>query len=431
MAMTAGGTWAAGAAGAAEGGNGRAARCRPLPPFTAHAASITTNTPGTKLARITVLTSACRVSNAQATSGPITAPTWSSPRCNPNARPTSGAGVTSAIRASRGGVRSPFPNRSTTRNPMTCHAAAVIAMMGRTIAARKYPPTISGPRRDGRSASRPATSFTSAAAASAAPSSAPSATAPPPSTPVMNAGNSGYTISLAKSLRRETAPNSLTCLGSPEGGRLLTQAEPPANQTDRQAAVWEHGVVKGSQREALALRFAEVVAQPQQLAPSDGIAELVRRPSAVAPHFGFGVPALDVQLAHHLIDRLLARHAARVQADVEQDAHGAPQQMHPLEEELLIRGVESFLTHHVFAVQGPPFDGQWRPKILAHMRRPFFRNHELQMMPGIAFVQRRSGQLVAAVVAQDPLLLLPRQARVGDGDIEPAGAVAAVSPGAV
>src|SRR5207244_4388943 len=57
-------------------------------------------------------------------------------------------------------------------------------------------------------------SFTNAAAASAAPSSAPNATAPPPSTPVMNAGSSGYTISLAKSLRRETAPNSLTCLGS-------------------------------------------------------------------------------------------------------------------------------------------------------------------------------------------------------------------------
>src|SRR6266545_524067 len=65
------------------------------------------------------------------------------------------------------------------------------------------------------------------AAASAAPSSAPSATAPPPSTPVTNAGSSGYTISLAKSLSRETAPNSLTCRGS--ACRSLTQAESPAN----------------------------------------------------------------------------------------------------------------------------------------------------------------------------------------------------------
>src|SRR5467141_3234461 len=235
--------------------------------------------------------------------------------------------------------------------------------------------TISGPRRDGRSASRPATSFTSAAAASAAPSSAPSATAPPPSTPVTNAGSSGYTISLAKSLRRETAPNSLTCLG--RAGRSLTQAKSPANQGDGQAAVREHGVVKPAQREAAALRFAEIVAQAQQLAPAHGIAQLIRRPGAVAPHFRLRVAALDVQLAHHLIDRLLARHAAGVQADVEQDAHGAPQQMHALEEELLIRSVEPFLAHHVFAVQCPPFDGERRPQILAYMRRQLFRDHEL------------------------------------------------------
>src|SRR5881296_2827216 len=108
---------------------------------------------------------------------------------------------------------------------------------------------MSGPRRDGRSASRPATSFTSAAAASAAPSSTPNATAPPPSTPVTNAGSSGYTISLAKSLSRETAPNSLTCLGSE--GRLLTQAESPADQSDGQAAIWQHGVMERAQREAI------------------------------------------------------------------------------------------------------------------------------------------------------------------------------------
>src|SRR6267378_1808580 len=252
--------------------------------------------------------------------------------------------------------------------------------------------TISGPRRSFRSASRPAMSFTSAAAASAAPSSAPNATAPPPSTPVTNAGSSGYTISLAKSLRRETAPKSLTCLG--RAGRSLTQAESPANQGDGQAAVREHGVVKGPQRKAAALRLAEVVTQPQQLAAPHGIAQLIRRPRTVPPHLGLGVAALDVQLAHHLIDRLLARHAARVQADVEQNAHGAPQQMHPLEEELLVRGIESFLAHHVFAVQCPSFDRERRPEVLANMRRQLFRDHELQMMTGIAFVQRRGGELV-------------------------------------
>src|SRR3989441_7563788 len=223
--------------------------------------------------------------------------------------------------------------------------------------------TINGPRRDGRSASRPATTFTSAAAASAAPSSAPNAAAPPPRTPVMNAGSSGYTISLAKSLRRETAPNSSTCLGS----RLLTQAESPADQRDGQAAVGQHGVMEGAQCEAMAFGFAEIVAQPQQLAPSDGIAQLIRRPGAVAPHFGLRVAALDVQFVHHLIDGLLASHAARVQTDVEQNAHRPPQQMHALEEELLVRGVKPFLAHHVFAVECPPFDGERRPEILADM----------------------------------------------------------------
>src|SRR5947199_10099104 len=125
--------------------------------------------------------------------------------------------------------------------------------------------TINGRRRDGRSARRPATSFTTAAAASAAPSSAPSAIAPPPSTPVTNAGSSGYTISLAKSLRRETAPNSLTCRG--RLGVSFTQAESPADQGDGKAAVREHGVVEPPQREAVAFRCAEILAQAQQLAP--------------------------------------------------------------------------------------------------------------------------------------------------------------------
>jgi len=45
--------------------------------------------------------------------------------------------VTSAMSASRGGVRSPFPSRSTTRSPITCHAAPVTAMTGRTTTAMK------------------------------------------------------------------------------------------------------------------------------------------------------------------------------------------------------------------------------------------------------------------------------------------------------
>jgi len=62
---------------------------------------------------------------------PSTAPKWSAPRWKPKARPRSSDGVTSAMRASRGGVRIPFPTRSTTRNPITCHAAEAAEMSGR------------------------------------------------------------------------------------------------------------------------------------------------------------------------------------------------------------------------------------------------------------------------------------------------------------
>src|SRR5437879_12818070 len=160
-------------------------------------------------------------------------------------------------------------------------------------------------------------SFTNAAAASAAPSSAPSAAAPPPSTPVTNAGSSGYTISLAKSLRRETAPNSLTCLGS----RLLTQAESPADQRDGETAVRQDGVVESAQREVVASRLPKIVAQPEQLAPPDGVAELIGGPGAVAPYFRLRIAALHVELVYNLIDRLLAGPSTRLETHVQLDEH--------------------------------------------------------------------------------------------------------------
>src|SRR3989440_9682285 len=151
---------------------------------------------------------------------------------------------------------------------------------------------MSGPRRSARSASRPATSFTSAAAASAAPSNAPSAAAPPPSTPVTNAGSNGYTISLAKSLRSETAPNSLTCLGS--SSSLFTQAESPADQRDGKTTVREDGIMEAAERKLFSFCLAEIVAQPEEFAPADRIGQLIRGPRAIAPHFRLGVAALDV-----------------------------------------------------------------------------------------------------------------------------------------
>src|SRR5260370_30931176 len=91
---------------------------------------------------------------------------------------------------------------------------------------------MSGPRRAERSDARPEPNFTNAAASSAAPSSVPRATAPAPNTPVTNAGNSGYTISLAKSLSSETNPKSATGRGS-----LPTEAQAPPHQGDRKASL--------------------------------------------------------------------------------------------------------------------------------------------------------------------------------------------------
>src|SRR2546427_11821880 len=59
------------------------------------------------------------------------------------------------------------------------------------------------------------------------------------------------------------------------------------------------------------------------------------------------------------------------------------------------------------------------------------RMHQMQMVAGIPFVQRRDAELVATVVAQDALLRAGRQCGVGKGDVEPAGAVGRVGAGRV
>ena len=167
---------------------------------------------------------------------------------------------------------------------------------------------------------------------------------------------------------------------------MLTQAESPADQRDGQAAVREHGVVEGAQRKVAAPGFPKIVPQPEQLTPPDGVAKLIRGPGAVAPHLRLGVAALDVQLVHHLVDRLLPCHAARVQAHVQQNAHRPPQQMHALEEQLLVGGVKALLAHHVLTVERPAFDGQRGPEVLAHVRGRLFRDDELQMVTRVALV---------------------------------------------
>ena len=69
--------------------------------------------------------------NAKARSGPITAPAWSAARWKPKARPRIAGSTESAIRASRGAPRIPFPTRSVTRMASTCPADWARPIRGR------------------------------------------------------------------------------------------------------------------------------------------------------------------------------------------------------------------------------------------------------------------------------------------------------------
>src|ERR1041385_8962292 len=141
---------------------------------------------------------------------------------------------------------------------------------------------MSGFAHPGRSARRPLIQRTSAAVRSAAPSSAPSATAVPPSGPVTNAGSTGQTISLAKSLKSDTAERPLTGPGSRDVGRSAgapsksvlpgpdagsgIEPQPPADERHRKPAVRGHLGVEFRRGERPAARGADVVPQAAQLA---------------------------------------------------------------------------------------------------------------------------------------------------------------------
>ena len=66
-----------------------------------------------------------------ASSGPATAPALSIAWWNPNARPARSPAA-SAMSASRGELRSPFPTRSVTRTARTCQGRVASATKGRT-----------------------------------------------------------------------------------------------------------------------------------------------------------------------------------------------------------------------------------------------------------------------------------------------------------
>src|SRR4051812_7193605 len=131
-------------------------------------------------------------------------------RWNPNTRPRASAGAKSASMASRGAPRIPFPRRSENRMANTCGHAVAKPISGRTAEAMPYPSSTSFFCERQRSASHPDRIFSALLAASAAPSITPSDMAPAPSTCVRNSGSSGYTVSLAMSVKKLTQPRSQT-----------------------------------------------------------------------------------------------------------------------------------------------------------------------------------------------------------------------------
>ena len=105
--------------------------------------------------------------------GPNTAPNWSIARWNPKERPSSCGGTESATMASRGAVRTPFPNLSTKRAPSTCPQPPASASSGRDSVEIPYPKIIRGLRRPSLSLSHPAAILTRLAVDSAMPSISP------------------------------------------------------------------------------------------------------------------------------------------------------------------------------------------------------------------------------------------------------------------
>src|SRR6185437_873937 len=99
---------------------------------------------------------------------------------------------------------------------------------------------------------------------------------------------------------------------------------------------------------------------------------------------------------------------------------GAPQQVDPLEEPLLLAVVEALLRHHFFAIECPALQGQGRQDQLPDRRGLLLSVHDVEVMPRIALVYRDPGDLpFAAVVAQHALLLSDWQPGIGWRDVEP------------
>ncbi len=105
--------------------------------------------------------------------GPPTAPTVSSAWRSPKLAPRTASGVMSAISASRGAPRMPFPIRSAMRAPTIQPSDGASGKTGLVSAASPYPSTTSALRRRKKSERKPENTLTISAVASANPSRRP------------------------------------------------------------------------------------------------------------------------------------------------------------------------------------------------------------------------------------------------------------------
>ena len=151
-----------------------------------------------------------------AIASPNTAPRVSMARCNPKLLPLSSARPESAISASRGEVRTPFPTLSPNLIANTAPQLDAMYMKGLARVEMVYPNTARGLRLPILSLNQPLNILRIASAPSDSPPTRPTRVAPAPSTLHRKRGTSVKIISLLMSVSRLTIPRKNTLGFNPQ-----------------------------------------------------------------------------------------------------------------------------------------------------------------------------------------------------------------------
>ena len=105
------------------------------------------------------------------------------------------------------------------------------------------------------------------------------------------------------------------------------ESHPPPRQRCRQGTVRQQLVVKCPQGEHRAARFAGIIAQPQDLAATDGIAELIGGKRGVANGLGVRRAFVERELIAQNGSGAIDRHPLGVERDVENHSQRAPEEV--------------------------------------------------------------------------------------------------------